>query len=79
MNFSANMDSWKTSKYAHGGRERQHPTEANFLLKGYKLGGCHAPLGGDHADCLLHHHLPRPLSGESTSEESIWARLYLVK
>ena len=44
MNFSANMDSWKTSKYAHGGRERQHPTEAHFLLKGYKLGGCHARL-----------------------------------
>ena len=36
MNFSAIMDSWQTSKCAHGGREPQHPTEANFLLKGYK-------------------------------------------
>ena len=44
MNFSANMDSWKTSKYAHGGRELQYLIEANILLKGYKLGGCHARL-----------------------------------
>ena len=44
VNFSAIMDSWQTSKCAHGGREPQHPTEANFLLKGYKLGGCHARL-----------------------------------
>ena len=44
MNFSAIMDSWQTSKCAHGGREPQYPTEANFLLKGYKLGGCHARL-----------------------------------
>ena len=77
--FSAYLDSLEPDKCAHGGRELQYLIEANILLKGYKLGGCHAPLGGDHADCLLHHHLPRPLSGVQPLEESILAYLNLVK
>ena len=44
VNFSAYLDSWKSDKCAHGGRELQYLIEANFLLKGYKLGGWHARL-----------------------------------
>ena len=44
MYFSAYLDSREPDKCAHGGREQQYLIEANFLLKGYKLGGCHARL-----------------------------------